>query len=245
MSSRSSNRNSNIKHRNHKRWHLSAKIGKNVPIIGGSGIHLGSRGIKSVVKREINKNQQTKVFITAESTGSPLQNTFYTLSPFQGLVAGTADNNRIGQRVFIRHLKIRGLINNLTTIPEFKLRVWVVKTDAQWNNGWAFTSSQIGGSDLVYTATNPVFALNNNKSTCTVICDKTFSVKADFTNEQKAQMIEMDCPIMKEEIYAPSSVFFKEQNYYVVVNGFGFSGVTGVTTVGGVTWTAIVTYKNA
>ena len=125
-------------------FQLSAKIGKNVPFIGGSSLRLGTRAnkaVKKVVRRELNKQEEIKQYYPTSATSSALtHNTVYTMSPIQGLAKGTNASDRIADQIFLRKIVITGDLQCSATQSVITHRVLVFWNDQQTSTTWGFNS---------------------------------------------------------------------------------------------------------
>lgn len=227
-------------------WYLDARIGKNVPILGGTGIRLGKRAVQKIARREVMKAEETKIFNTTMISSTVLtHNTFYTLSPIQGITIGTSDSTRVGQSIFIRHIKVAGNIFNAAGQAEVTFRIVTLWTDEQYLQGWAFTAGQIQVGSLFYGSNDGTTALFNNKLGNTVICDRKITVKQQYSGSLVKKHFEYDCPIFQRVQYNSGSALLNKKQLYVVVIPYTPGGASGSTAVGSFEIQAITTYKDA
>lgn len=230
-----------------KRWYIDARVGKNVPIIGGSGIRLGTRGVKKIVRREISRAEETKIFATNDlkSTGL-LMNTLYTLSPLT-ITGGTGSNQRIGKDIYLRHLKVRLAIQNTTTQNQVQYRVMVLWSDSQYILDWTtYAGVGIGSSDIFYGSNNYTGALIDNKRNVKIICDKLYTVTAPVSGTLVKKNFSFDCPLFQKVTFInAANNILKDMQLYVVVIPTTPAGTSGVTAVGDFSAQALLTYKDA
>lgn len=229
-----------------KRWYFDATIGKNVPLIGGTGIRMGTNGVKKIVRRELGRQEETKIFTTGDLLNTGLkENTLYTLSPLT-ITTGTGLNQRIGSQIYLRHIKLRMNITNTTAQPQVQFRVMVVWSDSQYLLDWTtYAGVGLGSSELFYTSNNYTTALINNKLNTKVICDRLFTVNTDVASAVVRRTFSMDCPIYQRITYLGSNNLIKDQQLYVVIIPTTPAGVTGTTSIGSFTAQALVTYKDS
>lgn len=229
-----------------RRFYFDARIGKNVPIIGGTGIRFGKRAMRKVARSEIMRNEETKIWATTEIASNVLtQNTMYTLSPIQGLIQGVAENQRVGQQVFMRHLKIRGSITNNVATPSVYYRVLVCWLDEQFVQGWAFVTGQINQPLLFYGSGNLTTALLNNKTGAKVICDRYYYNVAQYSGNYKIRKFSIDCPLFEKVTFNTTGVLLNQKQLYVVIIPFTPGGINDTTAVGELRVSSILSYKDA
>lgn len=229
-----------------KRWYFDATIGKNVPIIGGTGIRMGSNNVKSIVRRELGRQEETKIFSTSDLLNTGLkENTLYTLSPLTITIGGNPVQ-RIGSQIYLRHLKVRMSIQNTTTQPQVQFRVMVLWSDSQYLLDWTtYGGAGVGSTEIFYPNNNYTMALINNKLNTKIICDKLFTVKSDISGAVARRNFSLDCPIYQKITYLGTNNFIKDQQLYVVIIPTTPSGTTGVTSVGSFSAQALVTFKDS
>ena len=228
-------------------FQFQASIGKGVPFIGGSSIRLGTRAnaVKKIVRRELNKNEETKIWATSDlkSTGL-LQNTLYTISPMV-VAVGTGVNQRIGTQIFVRHLKVRLAISNTNTQSSIQFRILTLWSDKQYALDWTAYGAALGSTDIFYPSNNYTGALINNKLDTRIICDKIYTVKTDISGQLIKKNYSYDCPIMKKVTYLGANNLVKDSQLYIVIIPTTPLGVNGVTAVGDISAQALLTYKDA
>lgn len=238
-----------------KRWYFDARIGRNVPIVGGSGFTFGTtppqkRAIKAVVKRELQNAEESKRYVNTHASTTLTHNTIYTWAPFQGLNPGVGVSERIGSSIYAKALKIRGYYRINTTIPNAKLRIMVLTSDVNLGVGATFGSG-LGTSDLfIPGSTGNVQALGlvnlKDGQVRQVLCDKTISLELQegLLGSTNDRMFEMTCWLNKKVDYETSG-YNKSKNYYIIIIPYIPGGVTAVTTLPEVQLTTMLTYKDA
>lgn len=234
-----------------KRWFVDARIGKNVPIIGGTGFAAGSGAkkkaapLRRMIRREIYKQEEVKTLIAnlSSPSGGMIHNTLYTNAPLQNLQTGTADGQRTGSQIFLRHLKIRGIFRPSVSAGQTDLRMLVVFADKQVSTPgvWGTGANSLSQTDLMYSTTLPVpHALLNNKQDFKLLCDRIIPVK--YAGQLIDKRFEVDCPVFKKLTF--NGVYNKEGNIYVVVVAQN-NTVAGGSVVGTVYVDTLVTYVDA
>jgi len=187
--------------RNKKRgFGFSGEFGRNVPFVGGSKFNLGTRAVKSVVRRELGRQEETKIVSLNQSVAGINNQSLFTYAPLQYIAAGTDDSNRIGRKIFARHLKIKGCIRTDGTqnIEVRWMVVWLPASKAYAIPAGAYShlATGVGSTDLFYTATNQINALLNNRTGARVICDRKFRLLNQVSGQATCKEYSFDCPLM-------------------------------------------------
>lgn len=228
-----------------KRWSASASV--KLPL-GSGQVRLSSRGLKSVVKREINKSEETKVYTTGSISSTLLKhNTIYTLQPTQFITQGTDYVNRTGNTIFLRHVKLKGLVSP-GTANYITYRVMGIWSESQYIGASFAFNSGVGVTDLFHSANFYTYALVNPKLPSTVIYDKLHTVKNTITGVESTFPLELDLPIMRKMIYQPGSgltKLFKDKQLYIIIIPYVAGGTSGTTNVGAWDLQATCTFKDA
>lgn len=235
---------------NKKRWFLDATLGKNVPLIGGSGFKLGSGTsalVKRAVKRELAKQEEIKTYSGEVAGGTVLKhNTIYCIAPQRLLGQGTNSDQRIGQQIYLRYIRLQGLISNLTTQPAVRFRFLCIR--AQKDMPTIFTTwSDLGGlgsSELFYPSPSALVnsVINNKLEGIQILEDQQITVRSPAGGGVKDQRFTFDCRVMKKCTYKTQS--FQDWNYYMVLIPYVDGGMTNTTVVGKVDLNYLVTFTD-
>lgn len=230
-----------------KRWTLSAQIGKNVPIVGGTGLRLSSRSLKNVVTQVIKKTGESKIYInkpTAQANVSTglLHNTIYTFNPLQGIALGTGERNRVGDSIFVKFIKLRYATQCTAAAPCQKYRVMVIKSDEKFNVPPTAFGSGFGLSDLFWPdgggnySLETIRCLKNLKdaSITSVLYDRIHDVNFhsydNGPNTIQGKAWDVTIPVNKKVSYDNvNSNYLKGDNYYVITIPWIGGGSTGST----------------
>ena len=197
-----------------KRWYLDATIGKNVPIIGGTGLRMGTGMVKRAVRQELARRQDTKILAGHQAfTGSLGMDTIYTVSPCQAIVQGTDKNQRVGNEIFLRYIRLHGLLGNSSTVPETRYRVMCIATNKtytgstpyDWTGAGAVSASWITdglfirpSGTLLYNA-----LIDNQNTNFQVLLDKKIIVRSDVASMTKTVPFDVSCKVMKRVVFQP------------------------------------------
>jgi hypothetical protein len=228
-----------------KRWYFDATIGKSVPLLGGTGIRMGTGMVKRAVRQELARRQDTKILAGHQvMSGSLKMDTFYTVSPYQLLTQGTDKNQRVGNEIFLRYIRLRGLIGNSSNMPEVKYRVLCVasnklytgSTPQNWNGVGSVSASWIPdqlflpGYGVLYNA-----LIDNQNTNHVVLVDKKLTIRSDTAGATAGSVsvktipFDVTCKIMKRVVFAQSGAgLLRNWNYYMVVIPYSPGQATGV-----------------
>lgn len=203
-----------------RRWYLDASIGKGVPIVGGTGIKMGTNAVKRVVRREIYKQEETKMASFAGPTTSLGNGTIYTLTPLKGIVQGTGASERVGDQIYLRHIKMRTTLVS-TVQGAIRIRVLALWRDDSYVhlNPYSY-QSLIGSTDLFYsTSASMTHALINNKLDHQIICDKVFTVPHNGGDSvvKPERTFDVDCSVNKKVTFASDGRLKDKQLYFVLI----------------------------
>lgn len=234
------------KRRLKKRWTFEG--GFKTPLGFSANARLSSRGIKSLVKREIQKHEESHTYAYVASSSTLKHNTLYTTAPTQVVVRGDAGNQRTGDQIYLRYLKLHGVVGNRTTQDQSTFRVLLVKCENRFTATNPDTTwfSGVGISNIFFAALDYAYALVDPNLECKVLYDKLYTVRANQSGTLNTQQFEASVPIMKMLTYdKQNQTYFKDEQYYWVVIPSTPNGVTGTTDVGLLNLTGIVTYRDS
>lgn len=221
-----------------KRWYVDARIGKNVPIIGGTGFVAGTgrrpyqrRALATYVKRQVIKQEETKETVSRiMATGMTHQNV-YNLK-LNNIPQGTGGKERVGDSVFycgfnLKFSVVPSLANTFWRIYVVRARQSSPTTTATAFDG---ASPAIGASLLFRNSdTNPDSYLNTDD--VNVICSKQLKIDQKFTGETGiVRYFRLNCKIMKKYQFQTGSQEGEYYNYYLIV--VPNSNVSGQQTIG-------------
>lgn len=240
-----------------KRWTLSAQVGKNVPIIGGTGLRLSSRSLKNVVTQVMNKTGESKIYIYNAykdiTDANPAHNTIYTHAPLQSMALGTGERNRIGDSIFCKFIKLRYSFQANQTLSTTKLRVIVIRSDRQSPTPPNRFGSAFGLNDLFYADNDgnyPVETIRGllnlkDANINAVLYDKVHTCSYQGpqlgANSVAGKTFDVTIPVNKKLTYDTSG-YQKGDQYYVITIPWIGGGATGTTLMPYVECQSMVTY---
>lgn len=246
------------KRRLKKRWYLDASIGKNVPLIGGTGLRMGSGLIKRQIRQELARQQDNKQVAGHQPYENLIthlgMDTLYVSSPVQNMVEGTSNSNRTGSEVFLRYSKVKGLLGNKSTLAEVRYRLMCVASSKPYSattttpQSWGGISAQFitdglfnSGYQVLYNAT-----INNTNSNFKVLEDKKIVIRPTISGSVKTVPFEMTCKHMKKVTYSgtTSQSVLRGWNYYFIIIPYS-AGLATASEVGFVDSEYLVTFTDS
>lgn len=236
------------KRRNKKRWYLDATIGRNVPIIGGTGLRMGTqRAVQRQVKRQLLKTEETKKLVTQLPQWTMAQGTIYTVQ-LNNIPQGTTSSSRVGDAVFYCGFNVKFQVNQV--VPNAIWRFYIIRHRESYGSPVQGTWGTGIGSSLMFRGNDVTPTSYLNSDDVTVVCAKTLKVDAKFTGEQPVREFRMNCRVMKNFQFRTNSQFDGEySNYYLVGIPYavtiGGTYVIGTTNIGSVNANIEQVYKDA
>ena len=244
---------------------LDVALGRNVPLVGGTRLRLGTRAVKRIARREIMKQEETKMATFSMSSypggttfESPLNNnTLYTYSPVHLVDQGDGVNQRVGRTIYLRHLRFRvSVLTPASTNVDYTYRMIVIESEQNYNNpnSIMYPVAVVGASDLfqqtsISSGASLHHALFDNKKNFRVICERRVTVKASAATSASPQEREwnLECPIMKKVIYTSETIpsLLKDKQYHMVFIPNQVGAASASTHQPRVTVQAIVSYKDS
>lgn len=228
-----------------RRWYAQATIGKGVPFIGGTGFRIGTRGLKTIMRRQALKSEETKENPNTVNTLNAMHFTHYTL-PVCAIGQGTSSSSRVGDKVFLCSLNLK--LSIVASVPYSIWRIIIVKTRnsypaltvTSWGTG-------MGTSDLYRVGNgDPTSIYNSDK--VNIVAHRTCRLNAKFSGDVSTQQCKLSVPVMQSYQFKTDSVYEGEYyNYYAVLIPYVTTGtpVAGSTVAGVVSASTEVIFKDA
>lgn len=182
------------------------------------------------------------------SIGSGLHNNVYTWGPTQAIVRGTANDQRIGDSVFLEAIKLNFYgVSNPAITKAVELRVIVCYSGEEYSTPFAFTASGLQPSEMFVTSALNGWMPNSlvNPKGITVLDDRTIvynnsiSGVADLESHSYTVSLKTKFPYQ-----SAGSVYGKTRNLYVVVMGSILDGVTNSTLAYSVNFSGDLIFKD-
>lgn len=238
----------------YKRWYVDAKIGKNVPIIGGTGFAAGSgdkqkRSLDAHIRKVVRTQVLEPKLYTSNSNAqaSCLHNTIYTFNILRDIVVGTDENARLADTINVKSFKAKLNLYNPSggSVSQNIYRVMIVKSKiANSTAGWL--SSALGYNDIFWPGTtNDISTAMVNYNQLSVIHDQLVTLQPQITTGRIRKQIEISANIGKyiyEENVPSLGKFFQ---YFVVVIPILLNGTTGVTVAGDFDMTHCISFTDS
>lgn len=237
-----------------KRWYVDASIPKGVPFIGGTSLKAGSGTLsrRSLIAQVKNSLTEKKTKIVSTSTTGYVHNTCYTHAPLANIPIGTGPNSRLGQVIQNVNLNYKMMLGNLnaavaTQATPIFVRVFVVKSRAQYQSGSDTFGSGIGSTDLFESGTTyfNIAALDTNK--VVILYDKIIKLAPTntlVTKSNDVQILDINLDLGKMDYLTPTSNYGKNNNPYICLIPYVVGGTTGVTVCGEIQCEGEVTFHD-
>lgn len=227
--------------KNTKRWFAAASG-------WGLDLEMGSGETTHKVKRSIQAlAPDTKIYEnnSAITAANFLHNTIYTTNILYNITQGTADSNRIGDRVHIKHASLKflidtGLGDNL--IAPCYVRFMLVASTKQ-SSATAFTAG-LGSTDLFYTNSGVQANARINPHLAKVMCDEIVYINSTVAAASGLGYGHIECPVNSFFEYQPSAGYGQAANLYLIAIPYTSGGTTGTTKVGTFNWSSAVAFSD-
>lgn len=237
-----------------KRWYVNATVGKNVPLIGGTGIKFGSgkakrsldAHIKSVVRRQV---LAPKLYRSGESTqSSVLQNTIYSRNLYSAITQGDDEENRTGDTIGIKShkIKLRLMGHSSGDTDLINWRVMIVKSKvADGDTGWK--SAHIGSSSIFWDSPSDLVLAMCCYNECTVLYDQVHQMRPGVANQKQSKYFEVnfDAPNSFKYNETAGNNLGKFHNYYFVVIGDRERATTGTDVIGDIKYSDAISFVDS
>jgi len=251
------------KSKKQKRWYFDATIGKNVPIIGGTGLRmgtgaLGKRSLTAAVKTIVRKGIEAthyKIFDGNTSNVTLQHSTLNTLNLLGNIPRGDNWNNRNGDIIHISCIEIylSMIANTTNSLPnDIKVKYWVIRDEDEYLNASDAIGSGVGSNKFI---NSPLYATEGLwdtkkvsvvasgvhlfKSTSLTVSGGTYVTPAQTKTERL-----LICPNSKF-VYETQTNFGKNPNYYLVVVASTPNGILGTTNLCYLSVDGMVKFKNS
>lgn len=190
---------------------------------------MGTGMVKRAVRQELARRQDTKILAGHQAfTGSLGMDTIYTVSPQQAIVQGTDKQNRIGNEIFLRYIRLHGLVGNSSTVPETRYRVMCIATNKTYTGSTPYDWTGAGAVSATWL-TDGLFIrpsgtllynalIDNQNTNFQVLLDKKIIVRSDTASMVKTVPFDVTCKVMKRVVFPSSSAGpLRNWNYYMLI----------------------------
>lgn len=191
-----------------KRWYFDATIGKSVPIIGGTGLRMGSgpltkRSINTAVKSAMINTLAKKTKVINPTTFVPLNHdTWHTLNPLGNIPIAVGEASRLSTDIHVKQIKFTAVVANLLGLPTASrtqaiyVRAILVRSEVDAIAGIDTFASGLGGTNLLVNGQNSTQLGMLDKDKCTVLADQTFRVPQSTVDGCPSTLkFDFNCPL--------------------------------------------------
>lgn len=164
-----------------------------------------------------------------------LNDTLYTLNPIAQIAQGTTEASRLGSRIFLRDLILRGVVSNdaATNLSNYRVfRIMLVVSTKQTNPSGFGTG--LGYSDLFYAGTTPCAYALPNPRVVKVLCDEIISVTPTVALAATSVPYYVTCSVNQYFEYQTGTSFGTASNIYWVITPYEVGLASGVANMGAV-----------
>jgi hypothetical protein len=234
------------KNKKQKRWYFDATIGKNVPIIGGTGLRMGTgalgkrslaAAVKTIVRRGIEATHY-KIFNGNTSNTTLQHSTLYTMNLMGNIPRGDNWDNRNGDIIHISciELNLKLIANGTNNLPnDILVKYWVIRDEDEYLNASDAISSGVGSNKFINSPLYATEGIWDTKKVSVVTSGvhtfKSTSVSLVGGNyvspaQTKTEKV-LICPNAKY-VYETQTNFGKNPNYYLVVTASSPNAITNL-----------------
>ncbi len=190
----------------------------------------------------------TKQWALSPSITTVTHDTIYSWSPTQGIVQGTANDERIGDSLYLTGLRIKGF--NVTDTPAagYSMRIMVGWTGEEYAAANTFNSSSLSANELFLPGTGGTWNQTGivNPKAFTLLHDQVVTMNSLITGISDLNSFDQFIPINAKMVYqSDASSQGKLRNLYVVVIGNVVGGLGGDTDTGDFFMSAVLSYKDS
>lgn len=176
-----------------------------------------------------------------------LHNGIYTCNLTAGVIAGTGDDQRVGDSIQLASLKINGLLSTvLASTASCQYRVIVGYSGEEYNLPNTLSASGLSTTELFQTGTGATWRITSiiNPKAFTVLDDRIFTLNNSITGVADIQEFAYTVPVSTAFNYQSNgSVYGKTRNLYLVWIPCILNGATGLTNAGNVAISTDLIFK--
>lgn len=203
------------------------------------------RGSGNSLAAKIRNTRPAKHFLTADTTLAQTltQGTSYVHSPTMNIAKGTADNQRIGDSVYLEALKFKILAYDDTAITQpviYQIVFGYIDDDTFNATGWQTGSGYTFGNGTTYG----VMSIPDPKK-FTSLAEYTIRLPHVLANSETAEVLEDTIQLKKSFTYETGQAYGKDRNLVCFIKGITIGGTTGSTIVGDIILTYDLIFKDS
>lgn len=185
--------------------------------------------------------------LTAIAGAALLQNQIQGFAPTSKIVQGTDNNDRIGDSVFLEALKINYNVETNTTAGAYVFRVIVGYSGEEYGAA-TFSTTTLTSAELFLPTTGTEYWKTNaciNPKAFTVLYDQTIDANSQIAATRDVQSMSVTIPLKSRFPYqTDASGYGKFKNLYIIVLGSVSGGTDNTTSVGNMTCTYDLIFKD-
>lgn len=204
-----------------------------------------SSSVKQIMLRSIDSHHSTiSDGVNIVSDAGFTHNTMYTANITAAVTQGTANNNRLGDKIHLEKLIIEGIFAAPSTAGAYNYRIIVCWSGNEY--GPTGLASGIGASELFLPNTAMSFLTNGitNPKGPTVLWDSRYDVNSAISTTADIVTFRKTINLKQDFAYESSaSAYGKYKNLYVVVMGCVIGGSSGTTHVGNAAFASDLVFK--
>jgi hypothetical protein len=196
-----------------RRWSIAA--GVRLPGGYGGNIKFNSkRAMYGIAKKAIHSTIAPKKFESGDlAFVTPQNRTLYEYNITQHITKGLEDENRVGERIYLKNLAINGYIDRNNAEgqsgrgTDVKYRILVVKHKTQISHAINTWASAIGASQLFedYVSNALVMSIPTERDICNVLFDKVYTASGSLNYERNQTDFRINVPLNTSYQYDDNS----------------------------------------
>lgn len=206
----------------------------------------------SVVKKTILAMAATKRHEQNDSALAQVmtQNNIYSNNITSKLIFGTADNQRIGDEVYLTGIRVKGNYISAAAQNGYQCRIIVGWSGEEYNPttfGSSGASTGLIAAEVFLPLTGGQYQTSAiiNPKAFTVLYDRTLTINSNLEIVSEFQPFDFYVPLSKKFQYqAGGSIYGKTKNLYIVCTSSAIGGTPLTTNSGTVNVCTSLSYKN-
>lgn len=217
----------------------SAKKTKHYPFKGKKSF---TSKVKEVVRRSI---ETPKHYVRNEIGTTLTEGYYYTNNICGGITQGDDNSSRDGDIIHLDAIKVRLNTQNDTDSMNSLFRLLLVRSNAAIGTTGAWTSGGLGAADLfINSPADPVDHGIIDPKRCTVLYDRVFNLQPHVASQVINLPHVFTKRLNQKFVYDTGTVYAKDKNLYWVVMGHQVNSTPGLSTVGSVSISYDLIFKN-
>lgn len=204
-----------------------------------------SSSVKQIMLRSIDSHHSTvSDGVNLVSGAGFTHNTIYTANLTAAVTQGTANTNRLGDKIHLEQLIIEGVFASASPAGAYNYRIIVCWSGNE--HGPTGLGAGIGFSELFLPNTGTSFVTNAipNPKGPTVLWDSRYDINSAIPDIADTVTFRKTISLKQDYAYESSgSAYGKYKNLYVVIMGCVLGGSSGTTQVGNAAFASDLVFK--